>query len=170
MSAVKACRITCFLMVLCVYVCGAASAVTVLVDGKPLHTSPRAVIRRGRIYLPPDAFRRIGLWVDTREAPSHVVVAWPNSDAFFDFSPGHVWIEPAEKGGPREYLPGRPFVRGGKLMLPLRAVIDGDNFGLEWEPRTQTARIHRDPRWLKWRLGRDEELRKGSLGRYVTPI
>lgn len=94
-----------------------AMAVRVTVDGKPLTMRPKPVIRGRRVYVPVDAFRKIGLWVNWRNGSRHAQVGWPDTDFIVDFSVGRVWVEPLE-GGQREFLPGRPFLRRGQADDP----------------------------------------------------
>jgi hypothetical protein len=147
-----------------------ASAVRVTVDGKPLAMSPKPVIRGRRVYVPVDAFSRIGLWVKWKPGSRHAEVGWPDTDFIIDFSVNRVWIEPLGPDDRRETLPGRPFARGGKLMIPLRAMVDGNQLTAEWNPGTGEVALHRERHWLKWRTENDMRLRKEWPDKYATPI
>lgn len=144
-------------------------AVTVTVDGRKLPMSPKPVIRGRRVYVPVDAFSKIGLWVKWTPGSRHAEVGWPDTDFIVDFSVGRVWIEPPEKGGRKEFLPGKPFMRRGKLMVPLRTMVDEQGLTASWNPRTSTVAVHREKHWWKWRKEEDERLRREWPENYTEP-
>ena len=143
------------------------------VDGRVLKTNPAAVIRGGKLYVPVDAFRRIGLYVEWAVAAKHAEICMPKSDDFVSVKTGRIWIEP--EGPPPlpapKVLPGKPFMLKGSLMAPLSTVIAYYHweFSVDWDARSQTAHVKRDPRWLKHRLEMDKELHKDA-GHYAEPI
>jgi hypothetical protein len=152
---------------------GALAAPRVKVDGKVLRTTPAPVIRGGKLYVPVDAFRRIGFYVDWAAGAKRGEICLGDSDDFVSIKPGRIWIEP--EGPPPlpapTVLPGKPFMLKGVLMVPLRTVVDHYHgiLSVEWDARHRTAQVKRDPRWLNRRLEMDNELRKDT-GHYAKPI
>ncbi len=126
--------------------------VTMLVDGKPLPTSTRPVLRAGRIYVPVTFFEKIGLIVK-RSGTRRVSVGWPESDLIIDFHADRNYYVPDGPEPRRVRLPGAPFMNHGVLMVPLRALLSdtdqGTNLVAEWDTRTRTVNVHRSKAWLR---------------------
>ena len=155
---------------------------TLLVDGKQMHTSPPPVLRRGRVYIPVTAFRKIGLAVkirSTREAS----VGWPESDDIVDFKAGvRKYVERLGEEEIVVTLPGTPFVHRGVLMVPLRSLLSDRDHGVAlvagWDASSRVVHIHRSKRWLRRRLEDDASLTKACpdlydhvwLGEYVPVL
>lgn len=151
---------------------GAQIKPVVLIDGELLQTSPKPVIQGGRIYIPAYSIRKIGLRVEWQPEYGRVEIAWPESDGFIYAQQGRLWIPYYKEGGPDQLLPGKPFYKQGRLMIPIRALADksGSMLTLEWNRKKSTANLRREQRWLNWRLTIDGQLRQGSPGCYEKPL
>ena len=155
------------------HVVSASPAVTLLVDGKRLPTSPAPVLRGGRVYVPVTVFRPIGLYVRQKNA-REAEVAWPDTDSFTDFKAGvRRYVDDMDPERSTYLLPGTPFMSDRVLMVPLTAVLDG-----RYDPDTRTVSIRRDRGWLRYRLEDDDAYVKNQpqfyshlfLGDYVPVI
>lgn len=139
-----------------------ANGLVVTVDGKKLETIPRPIIRQGRIFVPVDSIRRIGLRVDWRKGKRKAEVAWPETDVFIYFEanrgtyPGGQSQEQEKINEKSRRVSPSSFMDNGVLMVPLSALVRLSGEGmltLEWDKRAGIVNLRRPPYWVKWRRG-----------------
>ena len=149
-----------------------SGAITIFVDGKVLNTLPQPVLRRGRVFIPVTAFKRIGLAVKVI-SKDEAWVGWPSSEFNYAFKAGRKTSSFHDPDSSTTALPGTPFMRRGALMVPLRSMFPNirlSDLTAEWNSRSKAVHIHRSAKWRRWRLQHDVEFRKSNPDWYSTPI
>ncbi|MCX6345567.1 MAG: hypothetical protein NT018_10935 [Armatimonadetes bacterium] len=142
-----------------------ASAPILMVDGVRVRSTPPPIIRNGRVFVPVNFFRKLGLGTEVKST-TRAKAFWPSTDVIYDFKAGRSWV-PGDMVGSRIKLSASPFVWRKSLMVPLREVM-GNVF--QWNARGNIVRIQREKGWLRWRLDDDEEIRKFTPDWYSTPV